>query len=68
MKFLCLKAVLIYGSKYLEGSWTAYAFSETAIEGILSLLESTISPTMSFQLGVQDQIWIPSCEVILKFT
>lgn len=54
MKFLCLKTALIYGSKYLEGSWTAYAFSETAIEGILSLLESTISPTMSFQLGVQD--------------
>ena len=44
MKFLCLKAALIYGSKYLEGSWTAYAFSETAIEeGVPSLLVNNLS-------------------------
>lgn len=71
MKFLCLKAALIYGSKYWEGSWTAYAFSGTAIEeDVPSLLVNNLSnhelstrcvrPDLNFFLNSYPQIHLES--------
>lgn len=70
MKFLCLKAALIYGSKYLEGSWKAYAFSGTAIEDVPFLLVNNLSnhelstrcvrPDLNFFLSSYPQIHLES--------